>query len=113
MITDLCGGLDNGVGNLGIQSIELFVDVSAGSLQVAKRMDDGKLGESEAREMSYVTHSSTLNPHEGIHTTSQGELKFMTPYGVHEPCSYMYTGRNLIYIYRCAHVLLHYEDWVA
>ena len=37
------GSLDDGISNLGIQAIELFIHVSTRPLQVAKRMNHGKL----------------------------------------------------------------------
>ena len=39
-MTDLGGSLDNGISNLGIQSVELLVDFSTGPLQIAKGMND-------------------------------------------------------------------------
>ena len=37
------GSLDDGISNLGIQAIVLFIDVSTGPLEVAKRMNHRKL----------------------------------------------------------------------
>lgn len=37
------GSLDDGISNLGIQTVELFVNISTGPLQVAKRMNHRKL----------------------------------------------------------------------
>ena len=56
MTTDLHGCLDNGIGNLGIQPIELLVDVSTGPLEVTKSMDDRKL----KRKKQEKCHSLTL-----------------------------------------------------
>ena len=44
MNADLYCGLDDGISNLGIESIVFLVDLSTSSLEVAKCMDDRKLG---------------------------------------------------------------------
>lgn len=43
MVTYFNGSLDDSISNLGVQTIELFVDISTGPLQVAKSMNHRKL----------------------------------------------------------------------